>query len=318
MKRLWLAVFTGSVLTLSGLTGCGAPPSSSVSESGAAPSSTDSLAQAPQANVQEAADNGSQKSSQETASQESVPRPQLIKRANLSLRVESVEESIRQVREIVNAQQGDVLSLSDRGIRSAGAAASTEDRSEKALNDFVRANRQATLFEIRVPQDRFDTAVNALLEIGEVQNRSVETEDVSSQLVDLQARITNARKSEAALQKIMARSGEIADVLEVSRELSNVRQEIEQMGAAQKNLQTQVSYSTISMSLSSAITQTPNQPAFTRQLANTWKASTSSVGNFTTDLLQLGLWLLVYSPYIAILLCGAVVAGKVLRSSPSD
>ena len=111
--------------------------------------------------------------------------------------------------------------------------------------------------------------------IGEVQDRSITTEDVSSQLVDLQARISNSQKSEEALKEIMSRSGKISDVLEVSRELSQVRQEIEQMKATQQTLKTQVSYSTIRISLESAIIQTPNQPAFTRQLSNTWSASTS-------------------------------------------
>ena len=307
MKRLWLSLATGSVVTLAGLTGCASAPSSA-DMTGAAPGRESAVAgnvaQAPTAPAQQPKTN-----SDKPPSEESAQRTQLIKKASLILSVDSVEESIKQVQEIVQEQNGDVLSLSDR------------QNSESSGADAHRASgyrQSATLFTLRVPQDRFNSAVDAIAEVGEVTNRSITTEDVSSQLVDLQARISNSQQSEAALKEIMARSGEIADVLEVSRELSNVRQEIEQMKAAQKNLQTQVRFSTISVSLSSAIAQTPAQPAFTTQLANTWNSSTSSVGNFTTDLLQLGLWLLVYSPYIAILLSGAVIARKVLRSSASD
>jgi len=313
MKRLWLSLFTGSIITLAGLTGCAAPSSSTAEiaqSSGGLEPEADSGRALPEATAQKLADPKPAAGGNEPlAEQASAQRPQLIKRASLSLSVESIEESIQQVREIVSAQQGDILSLSDR---SQDTDAYRGDRTSPA------GRQQATLFEIRVPQDRFDSAIDAFAEIGEVQDRAIATEDVSSQLVDLQARISNSQKSEEALKEIMSRSGKISDVLEVSRELSQVRQDIEQMRAAQQSLKTQISFSTISVSLESAIVQTPNQPAFTRQLANTWSASTSSVGHFTTDLLQLGLWLLVYSPYIAILLVGAVIARKVLRRSTSD
>ena len=309
MKRLWLSLLAGSVLTFAGLTGCAESPSSTAEiaqSSGDINTAADSaIAPAPESSAQKSTDS----SSEPPAKQELTQRPQLIKRASLSLSVESVEDSIQQVREIVNAQKGDILSLSDR---SQGTESATGDRPSSA------SRNQATLFEIRVPQDRFDSAIDAIAKIGEVQDRSITTEDVSSQLVDLQARISNSQKSEEALKEIMSRSGKISDVLEVSRELSQVRQEIEQMKAAQQTLKTQVSYSTISISLESAIIQTPNQPAFTRQLTNTWSASTSSVGHFTTDLLQLGIWLLVFTPYIVVLLGVAVLIRRALRRSAPD
>ena len=217
--------------------------------------------------------------------------PQLIKKASLLLSVDSVEESFEQAKKIVIAQQGNLLSLHDQGD-----------------------NQRRITSEMRVPQQNLDATLDALAKVGTVRDRTLSTEDVSTQLVDIQARLSNARKSEAALQEIMSRSGDIADVLAVSRELSNVRQSIEQMAAQQKSLQSQVSYSTISLSLESAIAASPTKPAFTRQLSNSWEGATHSVGEFTTDLLQLGLWLLAYSPYLAILLCGALIARKVRRS----
>ena len=307
MKHLRLSLLAGSIAAIAYLTGCAEAPTGG-SESMVAADSMTEVVQAPEAPVQTVSDNENELP-EETAS---AQRPQLIKKASLFLSVESVEESITQVRDIVNKQQGDVLSLDDQRI---GLDSSEEDREGTLLS---ARHQQPTTFELRVPQNRFDSAVDALSNIGEVQSRSINTEDVSSQLVDLQARISNARKSEEALKEIMSRSGEISDVLEVSRELSNVRQEIEQMSAAQKNLQTQVSYSTIRVSLESAIAQPPNQPAFSRQIANTWKESTSSVTSFTTDLLQLGLWLLVYSPYVAVLTVGAVAVRRIRRGSIAD
>lgn len=299
MKRLWFALLTSSVVALSGLTSCAQSPSGSTADSSVATGSADMdsadmdsaakvAPQVPAAPAQEIADVSRNEPPIEKNATQS---PQLIKKASLSLSVDSVEESFEKVREIVNAQQGDLLSLHDQG-----------------------ENQRRITSEMRVPQQSLEATLDAIAKIGTVRDRTISTEDVSSQLIDIQARLSNARKSETALQEIMSRSGDISDVLEVSRELSNVRQSIEQMAAQQKSLQTQVSYSTISLSLESAIAASPTKPAFTRQLSNSWESATHSVGEFTTDLLQLGLWLLAYSPYLAILLCGALIARRVRRS----
>ncbi|MEL6489845.1 MAG: DUF4349 domain-containing protein [Cyanobacteria bacterium J06634_6] len=288
MKRLWFALLTGSVVAMSGLTSCGA------AYDGAAPETA-------AADVQESgavAQNVSADAESAPAETSATQRPQLIKKAHISLSVDSVEDSFEQVRGVIAQQQGDVLSMQDTGDR----------------NRSVR-------FTLRVPQERLDATLDALTELGKVESRSITTDDVSGQLVDLQARLANARKSEEALQEIMSRSGDISDVLDVSRELSNVRQSIEQMAAQQKSLQTQVRYSTVTVNLESAIALSPSKPAFSRQLSNSWGAATSSVGDFTTDLLQLGLWLLAYSPYLAVLACGGVLLNRMRRAnrnSPRD
>ncbi len=289
MKRLWLSLLTSSML-IAGLASCGsAPTSQNMAESDAA---MEAPIADPSANT--SANTGQGETVAQTtelpANEDVSPSPQLVRRANLSLRVDSVEEGFEQVRKTVNAQQGDLLDLNEAGEQ-----------------------RYITV-EIRVPQQKLDATLDALTEIGTVYSRTITTEDVSSQLVDIQARLSNARKSEEALQEIMSRSGDISDVLEVSRELSNVRQSIEQMAAQQNNLQTQVRYSTISLRLESAIAFSPNQPTLSRQLANSWESATYSALSFTAGLLKLGLWLLAYSPYLAVLLCTAAIARKARRS----
>lgn len=287
MKRLWLSLLTGSVL-IAGLASCGpAPTSQNMAESDAA---MEAPIADPSANTEQGG-TVAQTSAESPANDDIPQSPQLVRRTDLSLRVDSVEEGFEQMRKIVNAQQGDLLDLNEEGEQQR----------------YITA-------EIRVPQQNLDATLDALAEIGTVYSRAITTEDVSSQLVDIQARLGNARKSEEALQEIMSRSGDISDVLEVSRELSNVRQSIEQMAAQQKNLQTQVRYSTISLSLESAIAFSPNQPALSRQLTNSWESATYSVGSFTTGLLKLGLWLLAYSPYLVVLLCTAAIARKARRS----
>lgn len=309
MKHLHLTVLTSALIAFAGLTSCAAPTShtetlSATPESGQLPEPTaadstppSTLAQAPAAPSQNASTPNSPASENQV-----TQRPQLIKKATLSLEVASVKESFAQVREIVNTQQGDVLSLNDSG--------------GDVTEEIAQKRRQIT-FEMRVPAQNLDNTLDALTELGKVGDRTITSEDVSAQLVDTQARITNSRKSEAALQEIMSRSGDISDVLEVSRELSQVRQNIEQMSARQESLKAQVRYSTITLNLETTVapSETSAQPTFSRQIKDSWQSATNSVGDFTTDLLQIGIWLLAYSPYLAVLLCGALVIKKATRPS---
>ncbi len=294
MKRLWLSLLTGTVVSLVSLTSCAPAQDMATGSSApaAAPAAVSTGSSQSDAASKSAPTEAESSADAPAATNAIAQKPQLIKRANLSLTVESVDDSFNQIREIVKSQQGDILSLEDEG------------------NSPQQRMRHVT-FELRVPQAKLNATVEALTKVGTVIDQSLSTEDVSTQLVDLQARLSNARKSEEALRELMDRSGAITDVLQVSRELSTVRESIEQMAAQQKNLQTQVSYSTIGLSVESAIALSPEQPALAFQLGNAWDSATHSVGSVTTGLLKMGLWLLAYSPYIAVLLGGAVIAKKV-------
>ncbi|MGJ3245572.1 MAG: DUF4349 domain-containing protein [Elainellaceae cyanobacterium] len=238
-------------------------------------SATEEAAIAPEVNQNQAPG-----ASNQVESTADVPRsrPQLIKQAELALRVESVEQSIEQATAIAQQQQGEVVQL--RNQRPSRAS-----------------DPQTASLTLRVPQANLDAALTALSDLGQVQQQTITTEDVSNQLVDYQARLRNLRKQEELLLDIMERSGSVGDVLQVARELSSVRSTIEQIDAQLSDLQSRVAYSTINLSLEGAIARHDSELKLTQQLQNTWIHSTRSVGDFTVDLMQLGIWLMVYSPY---------------------
>jgi hypothetical protein len=224
----------------------------------------------------------------QTVPTEAVPtQPQLIKSAELRMTVDSVEATLKAIAQITQQQQGDILGLQDQQP--------TADQT----------HHTATL-QLRVPQAKLDAALEAIGKLGTVQQQTLTTEDVSNQLVDLQARLRNLRKTEEMLLEIMERSGSIGDVLNVARELSNVRSSIEQIDAQLSSLQERVAYSTINLSLQEAIATPIPQRATATQLQETWKSAARSFGKVTVDLMQLGIWLMVYSPYLLILAGGAV------------
>ncbi|MFS0516781.1 DUF4349 domain-containing protein [Nostoc sp. UIC 10607] len=208
-------------------------------------------------------------------------RPQLIKKAAISLTVNSVDQTVNTVSQIINKQQGDLIGL----------------RQQQPKTDNPR--HTATI-QLRIPENRLEPTLEQLAKLGTVESRNITAEDVGDRLVDFQARLTNLQKTEANLQKIMDRAGSVRDVLSVAQELSNVRQTIEQINAQLKSLQNQVAYSTITLNLAAAVSSTTSQPAFGLQVQETWNKSTHSLSSFSVGLLKLGIWLIVYSPYLLI------------------
>lgn len=209
-------------------------------------------------------------------------RPQLIKKAAISLIVDSVEKSTDAVSQIINKQQGDLINLQEQQPTKTNS-------------------RHTASIQLRVPQNLLQPTLDELAKLGTVQSRNISAEDVGDQLVDFQARLTNLRKTEASLQKIMERAGSVRDVLSVATQLSQVRQSIEQIDAQLKNLQNQVAYSTITLKLEAAISSNNPQRALGTQLQESWNKSTNSFGDFSVGLLKLGIWLMVYSPYFLVL-----------------
>jgi hypothetical protein len=68
----------------------------------------------------------------------------------------------------------------------------------------------------RVPAERWDDALAAVRGVAsQTIHAQVQTEAVTSKVVDLGARIANLRASEGALQTIMARAAKISEVLDV-------------------------------------------------------------------------------------------------------
>ena len=206
-------------------------------------------------------------------------RPQLIKKAAISLIVDSVDKSVNAVSEIINKQQGDLISLQEQQPTKTNA-------------------RHTASIQLRVPQNLLQPTLDELAKLGTVQSRNISAEDVGDRLVDIQARLTNLRKTEVNLQKIMDRAGSVRDVLSVAQELSQVRQSIEQIDAQLKNLTNQVAYSTITLKLEATVSSNGTQRALGSQLQESWNKSTNSFGDFTVGLLKLGIWLMVYSPYL--------------------
>jgi hypothetical protein len=151
----------------------------------------------------------------------------IIKTGQVTLEVDNVASTL-----------GDVRSLAD------------------ALGGYVGGSQAGTLEEsatltLRVPAPRFEELLGRLHELESVKvvGESTTEQDVTREIVDLDARIRNLEASEASYRALLERAERIEDVLSVQSRLDEVRGQIEQLRGQLQTVEGQADLSTLTVTL---------------------------------------------------------------------
>jgi hypothetical protein len=121
---------------------------------------------------------------------------------------------------------------------------------------------------LRVPADRFERALAEFESLGSVERRTVSGEDVSQDVIDLEARLRNWESQEAVLLRLMDRAQSVSDTIRVQGELSRVQLEIERLRGRLGYLRDQTELGTVSATFTGGAPVKPQEPS---TLARAWE-----------------------------------------------
>src|SRR2546423_839759 len=153
----------------------------------------------------------------------------LIRNATAELEVVSFDESVQKITAFATEEKGYIATTS----------------SEKQANGKLRGE-----IVVKVLPDNLDRFLGKLRGIGELKNQALTTEDVTKSYFDTESRLKNARLMEQRLIEILkTKSKDVADLLEVEKELGRVREEIETMQGELKFMDSQVAFATVTITL---------------------------------------------------------------------
>ena len=196
--------------------------------------------------------------------------PKVIRKADLAMQVANCSETQKKIEALAAAEAGFLES-------------STLQENSAEIH-------------LRVPSTRFDAVRDKLRGMAiRVTQDSVSAADVSKQYIDREARLRNLRAQEQQFLAIMKQAHTVADVLAVTKELSQVRGEIERADAEFRNLQGQIDMSQISVRLTSEASGTVHWApgSSVRSAFNDLLQSLASFGDFL-------IWLIVNLPVLAL------------------
>lgn len=137
-----------------------------------------------------------------------IPSRMLIKTSWLNLVVKNVLETMRKISKFTEDKGGWIVS-------------SNVAEYEKIPSGSIT---------VRIPTEKFEEAILYFRSLAiKVSNEKTQSQDITEEYIDLEARLKNLEASERQLLDLMTRTGKISEILEVQRELTNIRQQIEQI-----------------------------------------------------------------------------------------
>ncbi len=98
---------------------------------------------------------------------------------------------------------------------------------------------------LRVPVDDFDEVMETLARMDTLVSTSISSEDVTTQLIDVEARIKVQRASVDRVRQLLARAATIRDIMAIESEVARRQAELDSLTQQQAYLKDQTSMSTI-------------------------------------------------------------------------
>ena len=124
--------------------------------------------------------------------------------------------------------------------------------------------------QLRVPAEKFDLALRDLRSVGKVTSESISGQDVTSQFVDLNARLRTWRAQEAVLLRLMSQATTIGDTLRIQDQLQPVQFKIEQIQGQLRVLNNQTALATIRVGIREGAPPVPPRTTPLPSLARAW------------------------------------------------
>jgi hypothetical protein len=157
---------------------------------------------------------------------------------------------------------------------------------------------------IRVPADKFSDALSKLRSLAvKVTYETTNSQDVTEQYMDLKAQLSNYEATEAQYLELLKKADNVKDMLEVQRELSNVRGNIERVKGRIQYLERTSDTSLIEATLNKS--KPIGESSW--DVSGVFTRAVNGLIAFGKVLLSILIWLLVFSPVWIIVLVIIIV-----------
>ncbi|MGZ4596020.1 MAG: DUF4349 domain-containing protein [Actinomycetes bacterium] len=148
---------------------------------------------------------------------------------------------------------------------------------EETTTDTGPGGASTATLTLRVPPTQFRPLLDRLGRLGKQLSRSQTAEDVTTQAVDLESRLSSQRRSVARIRALLDRATTIGQIVQVEGELARREADLESLEAQQKKLKDLTDLATIELSLTSpgtrpAVVRKTTDLGFLSGLRDGWNA----------------------------------------------
>lgn len=166
-------------------------------------------------------------------------------------------------------------------------------------------------YNLRIPKDESNTFINELGNIGNVQYKDENANEITDQYFDSEAHLKALKIQEERLLELLKQSGELSDILEIERELSNVRYQIESFTGTLRKWDNLIEYSTITIDVIEVAELTVESPTdFIHQIKQGFINSLKSLYNLAKYVIIV---LVISLPYLFVAVVIILIVLKVRK-----
>jgi len=212
-------------------------------------------------------------------SKKAVIDRKIVYNADVHIIVEDLETGEKKLKELITQHAGQIASSDLRG--SAGSQ---------------RTGR----WKVRIPVASFEAFKAQVEKIGNLERSSTNSSDVTEEFYDVEARLKNKKVEETRLINHLEKTtGKLSDILEVEKELSRVRGEIEQMQGRMNMLSNLTSLTTIDVNIREVKNYVPPTAASfgddaSRTFSNSWAMLKQTGRRVMLNLISVVPWLPIW------------------------
>ena len=143
-------------------------------------------------------------------------------------------------------------------------------------DDDERGRVSSSTLQLRVPSENFDAVMAAFDDIATVTSKNTQAEDVTTEVIDVEARVRTAQVSLERLRKFLGKATNVDSVIRLESEISQREADLASLLAQQRYLKNQTSLGTITVSMTRTTTAVEDDPladaGFLTGLRNGWNA----------------------------------------------
>ncbi len=178
----------------------------------------------------------------------------------------------------------------------------------------VRDSRSA-YYSIKVPAGSYSDFLADLNDVGQILNLSEQSEDLTSQVIDVEARLESLNRQEARLLALLDETGELSDLILIQDQLAQVQYEIESYLGQQRALQGLISYSTISIDITEVkqLSEVPEEDTYLSRLVTTFQDSLYFTVEFFQDLSLMLIWMMPVWILLIVVLIIVIIIVRINR-----
>lgn len=137
------------------------------------------------------------------------------------------------------------MAATAKKIKTSAAKYSAQAQSDSENNNDGSVSRTLTL---RVPSKNFDALISDIANgVSYFDRREISAQDVTEEYIDVEARIKAKKSLEARYLELLKRANKVSEMLEIEKQLAEIREEIEVQEGHLRYMQSRIAMSTVTV-----------------------------------------------------------------------